>query len=79
MTDTKINLNPVCTKDMVYLPFSFFGMTMAVTIKPKDKDNLYIKFENPARPFEGDIPKKEIAPLVNTLYDFVHNSHIWDR
>lgn len=79
MVDGRIDLNPVCSKEIVYLPFSIFGLTMAITIKLKDENNLYLKFENPIKPYEGDLPKEQIAPLVNTLYDFIHGTNLWNR
>jgi hypothetical protein len=64
---SEIDLNPVCSKELIYLPLSFFGFMIAVTIMPKDKDNLYAKVDTPFKTIAGDLPKEKIRPILRAL------------
>jgi len=71
MSKQEIEFNPVCSEKLIYFPFSFLGLAMAITIKPKDKKNLWVKFENPIRSRAGNLPKKNLQALINTLHKFI--------
>jgi len=70
---TELKLNPVCSEKLICLPFSIMGFNIAVTIKPKDKMNLYVKFQSPFYNYEGDLPKHRIVNFVETLNKFIHD------
>lgn len=61
-------MKAVCSDRMVYLPFSFKGVSCAITIKEKDKENLSAKIQiPPIFNFEQALPKKDLAPVLKTL------------